>query len=94
MRPLICKCPNHTGCLLGYHRDDIEIERDMPLVCPECGSPLTIAPRPRSDTFYHVANLIGLAAVAGALWFSWPSIVKLWHKAITPPPKPAPARGS
>ena len=92
MRPVICKCPNHAGCLLGYHGDDIEIAGDAARVCPECGTALIVAPRPRSDAFYQIANLIGIAAVAGAIWFAWPSIVKLWHKVTTPPPKAAPAK--
>ena len=92
MRPVICKCPNHNGCLLAYHGDDIEIEHDMPLVCPECGTALKFAPKPRSDAFYNVVNTIGLFAVGGAIWFAWPSIVKLWHKATTPPPRTTPAK--
>ncbi len=91
MRPVICKCPNHNGCLLGYHGDDIEVAGDMALVCPECGMALIIAPRPRSDLFYRVVNLIGVAAVAGAIWFAWPSLDRIWEKVTTPPPKTAPA---
>ena len=92
MRSVICKCPNHSGCLLGYHGDDIEIPRDMALVCPECGTPVTLAPRPRSDLFYRVVNLIGLAAVAGAIWYEWPALVRVWQKVTTPPAKSAPAK--
>jgi len=92
MRPVICKCPNHTGCLIGYHGDDIEVAADMPFVCPECGSPVLPAPQPRSDIFYRVVNLIGLAALAGAIWFAWPALVRVWQKVTTPPPKAAPAR--
>jgi hypothetical protein len=51
-----------------------------------------IAPKPRSDAFYQVANLIGLAAVAGAIWYTWPVIVQVWHKVTTPPAKNAPAK--
>ena len=92
MRPVICKCPNHTGCLLGYHGDEIELPGDAALVCPECGTPVKFAPKPRSDLFYRVANLLGLAAVAGAIWFAWPSLVKIWEKVTTPPAKNAPAK--
>ena len=92
MRPVICKCPNHNGCLLGYHGDDIEIAGDMALICPECDTPLKFAPKPRNDFFYRMMNLVGLAAVAGAIWFAWPSLVKVWHKLSTPPQKNAPAR--
>ena len=92
MRPVICKCPNHNGCLLGYHGDDIEVERDTALVCPECGTALLPAPKPRSDAFYNIVNTIGVLAAAGAIWFAWPSIVKLWHKATTPPQRTAPAK--
>ena len=92
MRPVICKCPNHNGCLLAYHCDDIEIPNDAPAVCPECGTPVKIAPQPRSDLFYRVANLIGLAAVAGAIWYTWPTIVQVWEKVITPPAKSTPAK--
>ena len=92
MRPVICKCPNHNGCLLGYHGDDIEIPKDAAAVCPECGTALKPAPQPRSDLFYRVANLIGLAAVAGAIWYTWPTIVQVWQKVTTPPAKTTPAK--
>jgi len=92
MRPVICKCPNHSGCLLGYHGDDIEITSDAAPVCPECGTPVKVAPKPRNDFLFRVANLIGLAALAGAIWFAWPSLAKLWKKVTTPPPKNAPAK--
>jgi hypothetical protein len=92
MRSAIYKCPNHIGCLTGYHGDDVPITGDLPAICPECGTPLRQVPRARSDVFFHLANLVGLAAVAGAIWFSWPSLVKLWHKVSTPPPKHAPRK--
>ena len=94
MRPVICKCPNHNGCLLGYHGDDIPIEYGSPMVCPECDADLRPLPKPHSDALYNVANMIGVVAAAAALWFAWPSIVKLWHKATTPPPRSAPAKAS
>ena len=92
MRPVICKCPNYTGCLLGYHCDDIEITEDMALVCPECGTPLKPATRRKSDLPYHIANFIGMVALAGAIWYSWPSIVRAWQKATTPAPRTYPPK--
>jgi uncharacterized protein (DUF983 family) len=92
MRPVICKCPNYSGCLLAYHNDDIEIVPDMPRVCPECGTALRVAPRARSDAFYNIINMLGLLAVGGAIWFAWPTIVRIWYKATTPPAKTAPAK--
>lgn len=92
MRPVICKCPNHTGCLLAYHGDDIEIADGAPLVCPECGTALKFAPKPRNDLFFRVVNLIVFAAVAIAVWFAWPTLVMLWQKVTTPPPKSTPAK--
>ena len=92
MRSVIFKCPNHTGCLLGYHSDDIEVTEDMALVCPECGTPLMIAPKPKSDATYRIVNAIGIAAVAGAIWYSWPSVVRLWQKATAPAPRTVPAK--
>ncbi len=92
MRPAICKCPNHAGCLLAYHGDDIEVQPDMPLVCPECGTGLVFPAKPRSDFFFRIVNLIVFAAAATALWFAWPTLVQLWEKVTTPPPKSTPAK--
>lgn len=92
MRPVICKCPNYTGCLLAYHSDDIEVTGDLPLVCPECGSALKRAVKPKSDAVYQIANFVGLLAVAGAIWYSWPALTKFWHKATTPPARTTPAK--
>jgi uncharacterized protein (DUF983 family) len=92
MRSVLCKCPNYSGCLLAYHCDDIEVGPNSPMVCPECGAALKRAPSARSDALYTIANAVGILAVAGAVWFAWPSIVRLWHKATMPPAKSAPAK--
>ncbi len=92
MRPVICKCPNYTGCLTGYHGDDIEVTEDMALVCPECGTPLKHVPKPKSDALYRIANAVGMVAVAGAIWYSWPAVVRIWNKATAPAPRTIPAK--
>jgi hypothetical protein len=35
------KCHNYTGCLLAYRGEEISLPAGAPLVCPECGKPLT-----------------------------------------------------
>lgn len=37
------KCMNHSGCLKAYRGETIELDPGAPLVCPECGKPLTKA---------------------------------------------------
>ncbi len=37
------KCMNHSGCLKAYRGEIIELDPGAPLVCPECGKPLSKA---------------------------------------------------
>lgn len=37
------KCMNHSGCLKAYRGETIELDPGAPLVCPECGKPLSKA---------------------------------------------------
>lgn len=50
------KCTNHAGCLRAYRNDGIELEAGAPMVCPECGKPLT-------RLSGGVGNLIKVAAI-------------------------------
>ena len=38
----VAKCHNVTGCLLAYRGEDINLAANAPLVCPECGKPVTV----------------------------------------------------
>jgi len=35
------KCMNHSGCLKAYRGEIITLDSNAPLICPECGKPLT-----------------------------------------------------
>ena len=84
MRSSIYKCTNHTGCLTGYHCDDVEIGSDAAMVCPECGSVLQRVKRRGRGVPAWLVNGLTIAAFAFALWLAWPGIERLWRKFTAP----------
>ena len=42
---VIAKCHQYTGCLLAYRGEEIPLAEGAPLVCPECGKPVTVVPK-------------------------------------------------
>jgi hypothetical protein len=85
MRAALYKCPNHLGCTLGYHGDDVEIHEGMALVCGECGTPLERVPRSRSALVPFLINTIVVGCIAFGVWLAWPGAVNLWKKLTAPP---------
>lgn len=85
-RPIFWKCTNYLECLTGYRGEDIEVYPEMVPVCPECGSVLRPVPKETPAYVAYLVNLAILSAIAGALWFAWPSLSVLWEE-----PSPAPA---
>ncbi len=84
MRSSVYKCPNHLGCTIGYHGDDVEVPDGMPAVCSECGSPLKPAKRPSGKLGAYLVNLFSVACIAAGLWLAWPGMVKLWKRYVSP----------
>jgi hypothetical protein len=85
MRPALYKCPNHIGCTVGYHGDDIEIVEGMVPVCSECGTALERVRRPRSTLVPFLFNAVVMVCIAIGAWLAWPTAVKLWKQLTTPP---------
>ena len=85
LRSPIYKCPNHLECLTGYHGDDVEIAPDMPLFCPECGTPLERLRSPKRGLPVWLINLLTIVALGYALWIALPHVKRLWDKITTPP---------
>ena len=84
-RPIIYKCTNRLECLTGYRGEDIEVFPEMAAVCPECGAALSPVPKQPPASVAHLINLAILCAIAGALWFAWPTLSALWLKKEPPP---------
>ena len=84
MRSSIYKCTNHIRCITGYHGDDVVIEADAALVCPECGSPLRPVRKGGRGIPAWLVNGITIAVFAFAIWLAWPGIQRAWKKFTAP----------
>lgn len=58
------KCMNHSGCLKAYRGETIELDPGAPLVCPECGKPLTKVGSGAGGAVKTLAIVVGLLVVA------------------------------
>jgi hypothetical protein len=85
MRPVISRCPNYKGCLLGYRGEDIEVMDGMAPVCPECGSALVPKKAPRTSLVPTLINWLTIVVLAIAAYVAWPYVVQGWRKLTTPP---------
>ena len=88
---MVYKCPKHLGCTIGYHGDDVVVPEGMPLVCPECGSPLQPAKRSSGKLVPYIVNFISIVCIAVGVWLAWPGAVKLWKRYVSPGAGAAPA---
>ncbi len=91
------KCHNYTGCLRAYRGEDIELPAGTPLVCPECGKPLTTV-QGGGKGFLQLLPWLGVALVlavgAVLVWpLFTPETVAKKDKAdpVVAPATPAPA---
>ena len=86
------KCTNHSGCLLAYRGEEVDVVEGQPFLCSECQKPL-------AEVKGGAGRLVGIGALVallftcafGVLWASWPKIkTRLESKAPssekTPPP--------
>ena len=64
----IAKCSTYNGCLLAYRSEDILLDHDAPLVCPECEKVLSLLREPPSGKnskplLFSALGLIAAGAV-------------------------------
>jgi outer membrane protein OmpA-like peptidoglycan-associated protein len=58
------KCMNHSGCLKAFRGETIELDKGAPLVCPECGKPLTATGGGAQSAIKAVVVLLGIGVIA------------------------------
>lgn len=58
------KCMNHSGCLKAFRGETIELDKGAPLVCPECGKPLTATGGGAQSAIKAVVVLVVLGVLA------------------------------
>ena len=90
----VAKCHNFTGCLLAYRGEAITLSAGAPLVCPECGKPVTIVKPLPSKIWTVLVWLLILGAAAGGIWYERaaisPYIERYMHASGTPGHTPDP----
>lgn len=79
-KPVLHKCTNHLGCLLGYHGDDIEILPGMEPVCPECGSALIPLKRLHHPLESYLINAAIIVITTLTIWLIWPKVISFWDR--------------
>lgn len=91
------KCMNHSGCLKAYRGETITVDAGAPLVCPECGKPLTTVGGGGGQIVKIAAIGIGVLAIAAGAFFGVKMITKRGgggNANATPEPAPAPIVGT
>lgn len=71
------KCHNFAGCLLAYRGDEIEVADGAPMVCPECGKPLSPVKASGGALGKSLPLVIGVLIVGVAAFFGAPMISKM-----------------
>jgi len=66
----IGKCTNNVGCTLAYTGQEIRFEGSA--VCPECGQPLTLLTKPKTNSklWLVILALVVLVAIAGGGFYA------------------------
>jgi outer membrane protein OmpA-like peptidoglycan-associated protein len=58
------KCMNHSGCLKAFRGEPIELDKGAPLICPECGKPVTVTGGGAQSAIKAVVVLVGIGVLA------------------------------
>jgi outer membrane protein OmpA-like peptidoglycan-associated protein len=58
------KCMNHSGCLKAFRGEAIELDKGAPLVCPECGKPLSVIGGGAQSAIKAIVVLLGIGVLA------------------------------
>jgi outer membrane protein OmpA-like peptidoglycan-associated protein len=61
---ITAKCMNHSGCLKAFRGETIELDKGAPLVCPECGKPLSVVGGGAQSAIKVVVVLLGIGVIA------------------------------
>lgn len=91
------KCHNYAGCLQAYRGEEIELPAGAPMICPECGKPLTEVKPPPSPLVRFIPFLVLAVIVAAALLFGGPLVSRFFSKKEAQPAAettPSPAAGT
>jgi len=64
------KCMNHSGCLKAYRGETITLDSAAPLICPECGKPLTPVGGGSAQLVKFAAVAIGVLVLAAVAFFA------------------------
>jgi hypothetical protein len=87
------RCPNYSGCLLGYRGEEIEVSEGMDPVCPECGTPLEPKKAPRTSWVPALISWFAILVLVLVAWMVWPFLQQAWTRMTTmDKPEPAPTQ--
>src|SRR5215218_8611523 len=70
------KCMNHSGCLKAYRGEAITLDAGAPLICPECGKPLTTVGGGSAQIIKIAAIGIGVLVIAAGAFFGVKAFTK------------------
>ena len=66
---VIAKCTNYAGCLVAYRGEKVELTEGAPLVCPECGKPLSVVKGGQAALLKLAVIGVGVIAIAALAFF-------------------------
>jgi outer membrane protein OmpA-like peptidoglycan-associated protein len=87
----IGKCTNTVGCTLAYTGQEIRFEGSA--VCPECGQPLTLLTKPKTNSklWIVIVAVVVLVAIAGGGFYAVERMLTASDNTKTSPtPTPSP----
>src|SRR4030095_5293890 len=58
------KWMTHSGCLKAFQGETIELDKGAPLICPECGKPLSVIGGGAQSAIKVVVVLLGVGVIA------------------------------
>ena len=89
------KCHNYTGCLLAYRGEEIEVDPNGPMVCPDCGKAVTVVRSTGAGIGKAIVWLVVLAVLGAGVYFAKPYISQyISPKGATGEAIPTPGRNS
>jgi outer membrane protein OmpA-like peptidoglycan-associated protein len=77
------KCMNHSGCLKAFRGETIELDKGTPLVCPECGKPLSVTGGGAQSAIKAVVVLLAIGVLALGGFVASKAFKKKWAKPVS-----------